>query len=278
MALDAARGPPGGIIGGSRRAHDRETRWAPVVLPVPPCGAANMGSDTVTTPIGPVTRAGTLASRFVHLNLKGPMQRYTRSASWYDAVSAEPVYRVGRERAIPALNLRAGSRVLDIGCGTGLNFPHLLAAVGPRGQVVGVDRSHQMLDVARRKTSDRAPGIVTLLKADAEQLDQIDGGLDALGGPFDAVLFTYSLSLMGNWEQAWLLATSLLRPEGRAGIVDMEPPQGWARLFDPAARLACLLGGADINARPWTSLEQTAQDVESWSLRGGHVQVRVGTL
>lgn len=168
--------------------------------------------------------------------------------------------------------------MLDIGCGTGLNFPHLLAAVGPRGQVVGVDRSHQMLDVARRKTSDRAPGIVTLLKADAEQLDQIDGGLDALGGPFDAVLFTYSLSLMGNWEQAWLLATSLLRPEGRAGIVDMEPPQGWARLFDPAARLACLLGGADINARPWTSLEQTAQDVESWSLRGGHVQVRVGTL
>ncbi|WP_411285641.1 class I SAM-dependent methyltransferase [Lapillicoccus sp.] len=67
-------------------------------------------------------------------------------------VSAAPIYGVGRERAIPALHLREGSRVLDIGCGTGLNFPRLLAAVGRSGQVVGVDHSGEMLEVARRKT------------------------------------------------------------------------------------------------------------------------------
>jgi len=92
------------------------------------------------------------------------------------------------------------------------------------------------------------------------------------------VLFTYSLSLMGDWEMAWRRAASLVRPGGRAAIVDMEPPHGWARLFGPAARLACLVGGADINARPWTVLDRTATDVQSWSLCGGHVQVRVGTL
>jgi len=207
-----------------------------------------------------------------------PMSRYTHSASWYDTVSAEPIYRVGRERAIPALHLREGSRVLDIGCGTGLNFPLLLAAVGPRGQVVGVDRSHEMLEVARRKTIQTPPGNVALVEADAEQLDHADAGLDGSGATFDAVLFTYSLSLMGNWEAAWRQATSLVRPGGRAGIVDMGLPHGWARLLDPAARLACLLGGADINARPWTLLERTAHDVQSWSFRGGHVQVRAGTL
>jgi demethylmenaquinone methyltransferase/2-methoxy-6-polyprenyl-1,4-benzoquinol methylase len=206
------------------------------------------------------------------------MSRYTHSASWYDSVSAEPIYRVGRERAIPALHLQEGSRVLDIGCGTGLNFPLLLAAVGPRGQVVGVDRSREMLEVARRKTIDAPPGNVALVEADAEQLDRVAAGLDALGAPFDALLFTYSLSLMTNWDQAWRQATSLVRLGGRAAIVDMEPPHGWARLLDPAARLACWLGGADINARPWTLLERTAHDVQSWSLRGGHVQVRVGTL
>ena len=168
--------------------------------------------------------------------------------------------------------------MLDIGCGTGLNFPRLLAAVGPSGQVVGVDRSHEMLEVARRKTIHLPPGNVALVEADAEQLDHVAAGPDALGSPFDAVLFTYSLSLMTNWEQAWLRATSWVRPGGRAGIVDMEPPHGWARLLDPAARLACRLGGADINARPWTLLERTAHDVQSWSFRGGHVQVRVGTL
>jgi demethylmenaquinone methyltransferase/2-methoxy-6-polyprenyl-1,4-benzoquinol methylase len=209
---------------------------------------------------------------------KDPMSRYTHSASWYDALSAEPIYRVGRERAIPALLLREGSRVLDIGCGTGLNFPLLVAAVGRSGQIVGVDRSREMLEVARRKTIHLPPGNVALIKADAEQLDHVAAGLDARASPFDAVLFTYSLSLMSNWEQAWLRATSLVRPGGRAGIVDMDSPHGWARLLDPAARLACLLGGADIKARPWTVLERAASDVQSWSLRGGHVQVRAGTL
>jgi len=207
-----------------------------------------------------------------------PMSRYTHSASWYDKVSAEPIYRVGRERAIPALHLQEGSRVLDIGCGTGLNFPLLLAAVGRSGQVVGVDRSREMLEVARRETIQAPPGNVALVEADAEQLDHVAAGLDGSGATFDAVLFTYSLSLMGNWEAAWRQATSLVRPGGRAGIVDMGLPHGWARLLDPAARLACRLGGADINARPWTLLERTAHDVQSWGFRGGHVQVRVGTL
>jgi len=206
------------------------------------------------------------------------MSRYTHLVSWYDSVSAEAIYRVGRERAIPGLHLREGSRVLDIGCGTGLNFPLLLAAVGPRGQVVGVDLSRKMLEVARRKTIQAPPGNVVLVEADAEELDQAAVGLDGSGAPFDAVLFTYSLSLMRDGAEAWLRATSLVRPGGRAGIVDMGLPHGWARLLDPAARLACLLGGADINAHPWTQLERTAHDVQSWSLRGGHVQVRVGTL
>ena len=204
------------------------------------------------------------------------MTRYTHSASWYDTISAEPIYRAGRERAIPALHLTEGSRVLDIGCGTGLNFPRLLAAIGRSGQIVGVDRSPEMLAVARRKTIQLPPGNVALVEADAEQLDHAGPG--RLCAPFDAVLFTYSLSLMTNWDQAWRQATALVRPGGRAAIVDMEPPHGWARLLDPAARLACWLGGADINARPWTLLEQTAHDVQSWTLRGGHVQVRAGTL
>ncbi len=207
------------------------------------------------------------------------MSRYTRSAPWYDALSAEPIYGVGRKHAIPALHLQEGSRVLDVGCGTGLNLPPLLEAVGETGQVVGVDRSPEMLEVGRRKTVRRPPGNVVLVEADAEQLDRSAvSGSDGPALPFDAVLFTYSLSLMSDWKGAWHRASSLVRPGGRGAIVDMEPPHRWARLLGPAARLACLMGGADINARPWTVLERTATDMQSWSLRGGHVQVRAGTL
>ncbi len=206
------------------------------------------------------------------------MSRYTRYASWYDRLSAEPLYGVGRDRAIAALPLRDGSRVLDIGCGTGLNFPGLLAAVGPSGQVVGVDRSREMLELARRKTRQLPPERILLIEADAEQLDPLAVGLDGAGAGFDAVLFTYSLSLMAHPDRAWRRATAVVRPGGHAAIVDMQPPRGWARLLGPAARLACWLGGADITARPWTLLEHTSHDVQAWSLRGGHVQVRVGTL
>ena len=207
------------------------------------------------------------------------MSRYTHSAPWYDALSAEPIYGVGRKHAIPAMHLQEGSRVLDVGCGTGLNFPLLLEAVGESGQIVGVDRSPEMLAVALRKTVRRPPDNIVLVEADAEQLSRLAvSRSDGSALLFDAVLFTYSLSLMGDWEGAWHRASSLARPGGRAAIVDMEPPHGWARFLTPVARLACRVGGADINARPWTVLDTTATKVQSWSLRGGHVQVRVGTL
>ncbi len=218
------------------------------------------------------------------------MARYTWFAPLYDALSAEQVYRAGRRCAVSALDLQPGDRVLDIGCGTGLNFPLLLEAVGPTGRVVGVDASEHMLQAARVKLDSSSVRNVALVQADAQTLDR--SVLASAGAPecagegeqaaYDAVLFTYALSLMDDPSAAWCNGSALVRAGGKAAVVDMEPPHGppnsWVRLLSPLARLACLLGGADINARPWTDLEETATGVRSWSLRGGHVQVRVGRL
>jgi 2-polyprenyl-3-methyl-5-hydroxy-6-metoxy-1,4-benzoquinol methylase len=52
-------------------------------------------------------------------------------ACGYDVLSLEwPIYRAGRRSGIGMLRLQSGDRVLDIGCGTGLNFAMLGAAVG----------------------------------------------------------------------------------------------------------------------------------------------------
>lgn len=200
--------------------------------------------------------------------MPGP-SRYTLSARCYDAVSAEwPVYRVGRVAAIHALRLRPGLRVLDLGCGTGLNFPLLQRRVGPPGEVVGVDLNPHMLAQARRRAQSQQWCNVELVADDMRTVQDLGG--------FDVVIATYALSLVPDWERAWATALAACRPGGQLAVVDMQRPQGRARLLTPLARLACALGGADIDAHPWTALERDCGDVIATGLRGGHVQVRVG--
>ena len=91
------------------------------------------------------------------------------------------------------------------------------------------------------------------------------------------MLVTYALSVMPDPSAAWRAARALLRPGARVGVVDLQPPTGRARWAAPLARLACAAGGSDIEARPWREVEADLVDVRARSLRGGHVQVRVGS-
>ncbi len=207
--------------------------------------------------------------------------RYTIIAPAYDVLSGEwPVYGVGRRIGIPMLRLRPGATVLDVGCGTGLNLPILADAVGAAGVVVGVDASAQMLAAARRRHHHRGgpnPAL-RLWRRDATDLSHLDDEEPALVDGADAVLFTYSLSLMRPWQNAWASATALARPGARVLVVDMALPTGPARALAPLARLACRLGGAEITAHPWQALERECDDVVHRTARGGHVQVWAGTL
>ncbi|MEO6143108.1 MAG: methyltransferase domain-containing protein [Dermatophilaceae bacterium] len=210
-------------------------------------------------------------------------QRYTLFAPAYDVLSCERlVYRIGRVKGIGALRLHPGTLVLDIGCGTGLNFPLIREAIGPTGRIVGVEVNASMLARARAKAERQGWMDIDMEKADATTLTPgwLNGHLGpqrGLGGA-DAVLFTYSLSVMTNWRQAWRAATAAARPGARVAVVDMRTPAGPATVLAPLARLGCILGGSDITAHPWTALERECTDVEAWSLRGGHIQVRAGTL
>jgi demethylmenaquinone methyltransferase/2-methoxy-6-polyprenyl-1,4-benzoquinol methylase len=211
----------------------------------------------------------------------GRPARYTRFAGLYNLVSMEPIYRTGRRLGIGGLKLRPGDHVLDIGCGTGHNFPLLEQAIGEGGHIVGVDLSAQMLEQAARRVERQGWGNVSLVRANAETLDQSDlttSDVESAPRAFDAVLFTYSLSLMTDWPQAWRQSTTLARDQASVSVVDMQLPQARARWLSPLARLACALGGSDIMAHPWTVLERETTHVKDWTLRGGHIQVRAGTL
>lgn len=214
------------------------------------------------------------------------MDRYgALTARWYDRLSGEPVYGVGRRLALTALDLRPGERVLDLGCGTGLNLPALLGAVGPDGLVVGLDRSAAMLGVARAKLSARDCPQLRLVRGDAADPDALTRAAQARAtadpdrgsSAFDAVVATYTLSLMPDVEAVWDRLTGVLRPSARVAVVDMARPTGRWAWAAPLARIACRLGGADIDAHPWEVVERDLAATQAWRRFGGHVQVRVGS-
>ncbi|MDV8024815.1 class I SAM-dependent methyltransferase [Rhodococcus sp. IEGM 1330] len=202
--------------------------------------------------------------------------KYTFSARLYDVISFEwPVYRAGREAAFELLNLPAGGHVLDLGCGTGLNFAGLQRMIGPTGSITGIDASPQMLEQARRRADRAGWTNVTLVAADATALTHTDLREHA---PFDASISTYALSLMTPWRAALESMIASTREGGVAAVVDMQRPVGRAAVWTPLAKLACRLGGADIEAHPWTAMTPLLRDLSTRAARGGHIQIRVGTV
>jgi SAM-dependent methyltransferase len=82
-----------------------------------------------------------------------------------------------KRRATEALALQPGDRVLEVGCGTGVDLPELVAAVTPGGRVVGVDLSELAIEHATRRMA--AMPEARLLTADAHELPFPAGSFDA---------------------------------------------------------------------------------------------------
>ena len=59
-----------------------------------------------------------------------------------------------RKLTIEFLDLKRGDTVVELGCGTGLNFPLLQQRIGDEGKIIGVDITDKMLENAGFVESD----------------------------------------------------------------------------------------------------------------------------
>lgn len=78
----------------------------------------------------------------------------------------------------PWLSLRAAERVLDLGCGAGLDTLVAARAVGPRGIVVGVDMADDMIAKARGNAFAAGVTNARFVVEEAEALSVDDGSID----------------------------------------------------------------------------------------------------
>ena len=92
-------------------------------------------------------------------------------AAAYSRISA--LQRWQAEKSLAALQLEGGERVLDVGCGNGVITAQLAARL-PRGAVVGVDASRQMIDFAAETFPPCAHPNLTFRVADAARLAFVD--------------------------------------------------------------------------------------------------------
>ena len=84
-----------------------------------------------------------------------------------------------RAAAVERLQLRPGSAVLDVGCGTGSSFPRLRSAVGPAGRVVGVEIDPGLAALSRRRIGQQNWRNVELIESAAESV-RLEGRFDGL--------------------------------------------------------------------------------------------------
>jgi len=116
------------------------------------------------------------------------------------------------DQVVAAMGIGPGSRVADIGAGSGLLTVHLARAVAPDGRVVATDIDQAVLDLLGKRMAAMGLGTVVepkLVSADAPGLED---------HAYDAILLAEVDHYFQNPE-AWLrAATTALKPGGRIVI------------------------------------------------------------
>jgi ubiquinone/menaquinone biosynthesis C-methylase UbiE len=175
-----------------------------------------------------------------------------------------------RAKGVQALKLRHGDCLVDVGCGPGINFRALRGAVGPTGQILGVDISRRMLGKAEKQCRANRWHNVELHECDAA---------DFLAPmPLDAVLFSLSYNTMPNHREVLRNVWRQLRPGGIIVIVDARLPPGiFGRLILPFAiwlMKHTMLGNPLI--RPWDELAELTTAIQTTSHRLGSYYISCG--
>jgi ubiquinone/menaquinone biosynthesis C-methylase UbiE len=181
---------------------------------------------------------------------------YRKSARHYDVTShLYYLQRAHRRSAVRALRLRPGDTVVEIACGTGLNFPLIEQQIGPEGRIIGVDLTDAMLAQAQHRIETAGWSNVSLVQADAAEFEFPTG--------VDAILATYPHALLPESRQVIIRGAAALSAGGRWVVLDLKVPDNTPRWLvqlgiTTVGRFASLEEWAV--RRPWEAIRLAMQD------------------
>jgi len=188
------------------------------------------------------------------------IETYRKKAKHYDVTSRlYPVpgypHQGQRLRAVQALGLHSGDSVIDLACGTGLNFPLIEDVIGPGGRIIGVDLTDAMLAQAQDRIEAHGWSNVTLVQADAAEY----------GFPTQAqaILSTYALTQVPECAQVIARGAAALSGGGRWVVLDVKVPGNTPRWLAQLG-IAAIRPFAAIDEwmmrRPWEAIRAAMRE------------------
>ena len=188
------------------------------------------------------------------------IETYRKKAKHYDLTSRlypAPGYpqRAQRRRAVQALGLRPGASVIDMACGTGLNFSLIEEVIGPDGQIIGVDLTDAMLERAQVRIKTKGWSNISLVQADAVDFE--------FPTEVDAILSTYALTQVPDCAEVIAHGAAALCEGGRWAVLDLKVPTNVPRrLAQLGTAVVRPFASIDewIMRRPWEAIREAMQE------------------
>lgn len=177
-----------------------------------------------------------------------------------------------RSLAVQKLSLKRGDRLIELGCGTGMNFPFIIKQIGSEGRLIGVDLTPGMLDFAR----------VRVERAGWKNVELIQSDLAAYEFPekVNGVLATGVFGYIAEYDRVIKAVSGVLVTGGHLVILDGKQPEklpSW--LFKIVLGLGRPFGFTPdyFNVRPWESVETYFQETSLEQKYGGLIYILSGT-
>src|SRR5215208_6364261 len=134
-------------------------------------------------------------------------------------------------------DLHEGETVLDLGSGAGGDVLISARRVGASGKAIGIDMTHEMLELARANAAEAGVTNVEFVKGYIEELPLSDASVDV-------VISNCVINLSGDKQRVLNEAARVLRPGGRFAVADVIADEDMddATRADMAAWTGCVAG------------------------------------
>ncbi len=194
-----------------------------------------------------------------------------------------------RRRAVAFAGLKPGGRAIDIASGTGKVAADLHRAARPGGEVLGVDISPGMVEIARQRFAGR-PGL-SYVVGDAMALPAEDDG-------FDAATIAFGMRNLPDYTRGFAEMARVVRPGGKVVCLEIARPRSrlarimrwWFDRIVPLIGKVARQGGAYAylvrSVQNYPAPERIAEVMREaglvgvhWvGMSGGIVTIHVGTV